>query len=395
MAQAGSIGAATSGEVTRITYDKTESTIVCAVLQVCDVALQAGEHVNSLNLGDTARWTVDPAINGEGAGQVQHLIIQPQDIGLQTSLVVATDRRTYHFRLVSDKSDYMPSVVFVYPEDDIAKQEMIALAERKHRRLNTIPGTGEYLGNLDFGYSIKGNASWSPVRVYNDGDKTVIQMPTTIVQSEAPRLLLLDGDGDLVNYRIVDDRYVVDDIFDRAVLVLGLGDQQSSVSITRNGAAVVNPAASNIGRHEPLSDLPPSPAGIALPPPALSPPMRRGIALSKPPTKSLVNASVSGVKSLPAIKVRATWELKKGLPIGEQLEKWADLAQWNLLWCYPNDYISPSDYRPDDSTFIGSMRNVVETLNGNGAPIHYHVYNGNSTVIIYQKSESDCGAMSP
>ena len=46
----------------RFLYGAQQPSIVCAVLQVCDVALQAGEQVNSINLGDTARWTVEPAI---------------------------------------------------------------------------------------------------------------------------------------------------------------------------------------------------------------------------------------------------------------------------------------------------------------------------------------------
>jgi type IV secretory pathway VirB9-like protein len=50
----------------RFLYGAQQPSIVCAVLQVCDVALQPGEQVNSINLGDTARWTVEPAITGSG-----------------------------------------------------------------------------------------------------------------------------------------------------------------------------------------------------------------------------------------------------------------------------------------------------------------------------------------
>jgi hypothetical protein len=75
-------------------FGAQQPSIVCAVLQVCDVALQAGEQVNSINLGDTARWTVEPAVTGSGAGEVQHLIIKPLDVGLETSMVVTTNRRT-------------------------------------------------------------------------------------------------------------------------------------------------------------------------------------------------------------------------------------------------------------------------------------------------------------
>jgi len=61
--------APTSGKNGVVTYlfGVQQPSVVCAVLQVCDVALQAGEQVNSINLGDTARWTIEPAITGSGA----------------------------------------------------------------------------------------------------------------------------------------------------------------------------------------------------------------------------------------------------------------------------------------------------------------------------------------
>ena len=124
---------------------------VCAVLQVCDVALQAGEQVNSINLGDTARWTIEPAITGSGENEVQHIIIKPMDVGLETSLVVTTNRRTYHLRLRSHRKEYMPQVVFTYPDEDQTKWNALRQQATKERQDKTIPQTGEYLGNLDFG----------------------------------------------------------------------------------------------------------------------------------------------------------------------------------------------------------------------------------------------------
>ena len=118
----------------RFLYGAQQPSIVCAVLQVCDVALQPGEQVNSINLGDTARWTVEPAITGSGGGEVQHLIIKPLDVGLETSLVVTTNRRTYHLRLRSHRTRYMPQVSFTYPEDAMAKWEAIKTREVRERQ---------------------------------------------------------------------------------------------------------------------------------------------------------------------------------------------------------------------------------------------------------------------
>ena len=222
-------------------YGAQQPSIVCAVLQVCDVALQPGEQVNSINLGDTARWTVEPAITGSGSGEVQHLIIKPLDVGLETSLVVTTNRRTYHFRLRSHRTRYMPQVSFTYPEDAMAKWEAIKTREGRERRDNTLPQTGEYLGNLSFDYEVSGSAAWKPLRVYNDGSKTIIQMPSTMAQGEAPTLLVVRKDGGLfsddetvmVNYRVQGNRYIVDTVFDKAILIAGVGSGQDRVTIQK------------------------------------------------------------------------------------------------------------------------------------------------------------------
>lgn len=222
-------------------YGAQQPSIVCAVFQVCDVALQAGELVNSIHLGDTARWNIDPAITGSGASEVQHLMIKPLDVGLETSLVVTTNRRTYHFRLRSHRTQYMPQVAFSYPEDAMAKWEKIKSREVQEQRERTIPETGEYLGNLSFEYEVSGNAAWKPLRVYNDGAKTIIQMPDTMAQTEAPTLLVVRKEGGLftsdetvmVNYRLQGDRYVVDTVFDKAIMIAGVGSSQDRVMIKR------------------------------------------------------------------------------------------------------------------------------------------------------------------
>jgi len=220
-----------------------QPSVVCAVLQVCDVALQAGEQVNSINLGDTARWSIEPAITGSGANEVQHLIIKPMDVGLETSLVVTTDRRAYHIRLRSHRSDYMPQVMFTYPDEDQAKWANYRHQALKDRQDKTLPQTGEYLGDLDFSYEItpNGTIAWTPLRVFNDKQKTIIQMPEAMAQSEAPTLLVVRREGGLfdadetvqVNYRIQGNRYIVDTVFDSAILIAGVGKHQDAVAIKR------------------------------------------------------------------------------------------------------------------------------------------------------------------
>jgi P-type conjugative transfer protein TrbG len=229
----------------RFVFGVSEPSIVCAVLQVCDVALESGEQINNINVGDP-RWVIEPAISGYGPTEVQHLIIKPQDVGLDSSLVVTTNRRTYHLRLRSHRSKCMPYVAFIYPEDTAKKWEALREHQNRMREEMATPETKEYLGNLAFNYKIEGKSRWKPLRVYNDGVKTIIQMPSAMSQTEAPSLLVVrdkkgfwslgsDPEEVLVNYRVQGNRYIVDSIFDKAILIAGVGSNQDRVTITREG----------------------------------------------------------------------------------------------------------------------------------------------------------------
>ncbi|HMS85808.1 MAG TPA: P-type conjugative transfer protein TrbG [Nitrospira sp.] len=222
-------------------YGVNQISIVCAPLHVCDVALQPGEQVNSVNVGDNVRWSIEPALTGSGVEETQHVIIKPREVGLETSLVVATNRRAYYLRLRSHKTRYMPQVAFSYPEDAAVKFEVLKARQQREIKEKTIPQTSDYLPKLSFEYDVAGQAAWKPVRVYNDGARTVIEMPPSIAQTEAPILLIVRKEGGLfteaeevmVNYQLQGSRYVVDTVFQKAVLVAGVGSNQDRVTIQR------------------------------------------------------------------------------------------------------------------------------------------------------------------
>ena len=108
-------------------------------------------------------------------------------------------------------------------------------------RGSSAPASSYGAAVLDFNYTISGAARWKPTTVYNDGIKTIIQMPPTMSQTEAPTLLIVRSGGGLfskeelvlVNYRVQRDRYIVDSMFDQAVLLAGVGFGQDRVTITR------------------------------------------------------------------------------------------------------------------------------------------------------------------
>lgn len=230
--------------VVRYLYGASLPTVVCAPLQVCDLALQPGELVNNVNVGDKVRWLVSPAVSGTEAGQVTHLIIKPTDAGLVSSLVIETNRRTYAIKLVSTRHEWMPLIAFNYPSDVQRQWSSYRRTAAFGAAAATLP-SGESIANLDFGFRLSGDhPSWRPLRVYTDGRKTYIEFPRSIGAGTAPALVALDHDGgwfsspteQMVNYRMQGDRYIVDRVLDRAALVSGVGSDQTRVLITRDGA---------------------------------------------------------------------------------------------------------------------------------------------------------------
>lgn len=223
-------------------YGATLPTLVCTPLDVCAIRLQPGEVVNDVHAGDTARWRITPATSGNGTSQTTHVVVKPVDAGLTTNLFITTNRRHYTIKLVSTQNDWIPVLSFDYPDEVDAAWAAYHQRQAQAMANTTLP-TGQNLANLDFGFRISGDRpSWTPVRVYTDGVKTYIQFPTaSFAGSEAPALVALGQRGglfsspeqELVNYRVIGDRYVVDQVIERAALISGVGSRQIEVIIER------------------------------------------------------------------------------------------------------------------------------------------------------------------
>jgi len=227
------------GRVT-FTYGASMPTIVCSPLHVCEVELEKGETViDKPHIGDAARWKVAPAISGTGAEKTVHVIIKPTEPGLETNLVIPTDRRVYHLRLVSATSSYVPRTSFYYPDSE---QRAWALQSDETERqkaslISDLPPLSAE--KLNFAYKFKadnGKPKFVPLRVFDDGTRTYIQMPESIKVTECPVIVLIGNDGSeqLVNYRFKHNFYVVDRLVEKAALISGVGQKQDRVLITRN-----------------------------------------------------------------------------------------------------------------------------------------------------------------
>jgi type IV secretion system protein TrbG len=233
-------------------YNEGPQPIVdCAPLRTTDLQLQPGETVTDLALGDQERWMATPASSGDPRNPVPHVALKPQAPGIETNLTIYTTRHIYHLILHSGARS-MQEVEFYYPEELLAAMNDADAAGAKQHRAIDPTGMGASTNNvaavdpshLNFSYEVSGpNVPWKPVRAYDDGAHVFIQMGSGMGSgmstNDAPALLIASSGGtQMVNYRVVDgDCYVVDRLFDKAILLSGVGREQDRVTIAYSGEA--------------------------------------------------------------------------------------------------------------------------------------------------------------
>ena len=201
--------------------------IHAALNHVVDIQLQPGENLpGRIVAGDTHRWEVGTVTDGTGGNTTTHVLIKPKQAGIETNFLIVTDRHSYRLYAQSNDDFFIPTVGWAYPEEEMAKSAQI---RKEQQRLDGMVAAPAIIAaNLNFKYKIKpgGNYPWTPLRAFDDGSKTYIQMSPEMKSNEAPVLFIKDDKKlNLVNYRIKGDYFIVDRIFSEAELRSGKKDK--------------------------------------------------------------------------------------------------------------------------------------------------------------------------
>jgi len=219
-------------------YDYMEGAlyeIYSAPFHVTDIMLQPGETLTSPPAaGDTARWSLDVTTSGTGKDQRVHIFLKPHLPSLRTNIAVSTDKHIYHLECQSFNETYQAGVSWYYPKDELANLTN-RIKATNDTKMDIIANLK--VSDLNFNYTIKGSASCKPLRAFDDGKKVFIQFPSDIEQGELPPLFIVtrESDSQLVNYRYQKHYYIVDRLFDKALLQLGTSSPEK-VYINRNKA---------------------------------------------------------------------------------------------------------------------------------------------------------------
>ena len=91
-------------------------TIIATPDAVTDLRLQPTESISgSAAIGDPSRWQFEVSTSTENGQSVTHLFIRPSTAGLQTTMIIPTNYRTYYITLRSTENISMLGVRFRYP----------------------------------------------------------------------------------------------------------------------------------------------------------------------------------------------------------------------------------------------------------------------------------------
>lgn len=273
-------GTAYKAGLVTFAYGSGIPTVICALLELTDLAFEKGESILSVQLGDSVRWNIESAISGSANDSVEHLIVKPLEAGLKTSMLITTDRRTYHIRLKSTEADFMPAVVFSYPNslklpskkhygDDSYLQytsnydsnedhndysetnsslknyssvQNVSYEGNSRPALNGGAAYNDSTQRRNYNYSVDGDSKIIPQNVYDDGKRTFIVMNNPINSSYLPVLQEISSESFLffgedktntVNFTYFDNTFVVDGIYSHLRLISKNGEEKQSADVVR------------------------------------------------------------------------------------------------------------------------------------------------------------------
>ena len=172
-----------------------------------------GESILTVSMGDSIAWQIVPSGT--------RLFLKPVEPDADTNMTIVTNLRTYHFELEARETE------------DIRDEDMVFVMRFVY------PGTSQYVrggGNdrivapdieedpykYNFNYTLTGPQNISPVKIFDDGEFTYFEFPNKSATLPAFFLVESDNSESLINYRMVGDYVVVEQVGPRFTLRRGV-----------------------------------------------------------------------------------------------------------------------------------------------------------------------------
>jgi type IV secretion system protein VirB9 len=170
------------------------------------------ESIESVSMGDTTAWQIVPS--------GRRMFIKPIDDEATTNMTVITNKRMYYFELHAQEAqdindpDMVFTVRFLYPDDTSG-------AVVRHFTASSEPDLKENPERFNFNYTISGDQTIAPVKIFDDGDFTYFQFKDK--NTPIPAFFTVDKSAqeEIVNYRVAGSYIVIERVVSRFTLRYG------------------------------------------------------------------------------------------------------------------------------------------------------------------------------
>lgn len=193
----------------------------CQTYHTTVIQLEPGEQLKeSPYLSETEVWRLSYGQGIVNGLDTIFLMLKPDYAGLTSTLTLITDKRIYMIELKSYKDHYMPFVSWVYPNYEDTRS---AFTKWENDKKLVEEFSGMNAENLSFDYkirhSIRNKPAWTPVLVYDDGQKTYIVLDKKSLNMTIPTIF--KKNREIVNKEVRKNIIVINELIEKVTLRSG------------------------------------------------------------------------------------------------------------------------------------------------------------------------------
>lgn len=193
----------------------------CQTYHTTVIQLEPGEQLKeSPYLSETDVWRLSYGQGIVNGLDTIFLMLKPDYAGLTSTLTLITDQRIYMIELKSYKDHYMPFVSWVYPNYEDTRT---AFTKWENDKKLVEEFSGMNAENLSFDYkirhSIRNKPAWTPVLVYDDGQKTYIVLDKKSLNMTIPTIF--KKNREIVNKEVRKNIIVINELIEKVTLRSG------------------------------------------------------------------------------------------------------------------------------------------------------------------------------
>lgn len=181
------------------------------------IELNSDEEVLYIGGGNTENWLIDTTNGGDK--NATYVFIKPLFENQKTNINILTNKRTYFFQIESTKSKYNPYINFKYPFE-----ANLNFVKKNTTNLNDFSLINDLdnpkFAELYFNYSYDHKQNFSPIQIFDDGEKTILVFDTKLQELPVPYGYDSTNKLNLINYRVVDNKIIIDKVVKRIDLIL-------------------------------------------------------------------------------------------------------------------------------------------------------------------------------